>query len=278
MQTRRGFWKGFQQYNVVSFVVSSCMVVALVLYFADVTPRAKAGEAHAMRVVSSQCANTTASLNLHFASQRCIPENASQSNQNRDRARKKSIVAKSPVVSVTPKGSKGLERRALPAVHFIPQQWTMPFKSLLSASNSFPDTIPLPASTLQGSADNAFPYGQCTWWANQRYHELHGYFVPWRNYANAFQWVSRAAEFGWQVSGTPIVGSIMVLQPGVDGAYGLGHVGVVERILEDGRVIASSMNWGSHPEMVTQAIYALGPGVSFLFFQSPFQSPTGLRA
>jgi surface antigen len=247
----------------VNFVVSSCLVVALVLYFADVTPRAKAGGAHAVHEVLSQCVKTV-SLNLHFASQRCIPESVSQSYLIRDKAYKKSIVVKPPVVSVALNKSKGLEQRAGPAVHFVLQKSTKPFKPLLSAASSFLHTVPLSASMLQGSADNAFPYGQCTWWANQRYYELHRGFVPWRSNANAFQWVSRAIEFGWHVSDDPIVGSIMVLQPGIEGAYGLGHVGVVEQVLRDGRVIASSMNWGSHPGMVTQATYVLGSGVSFL--------------
>ena len=125
--------------------------------------------------------------------------------------------------------------------------------------------MPLSASMLRGSAGNVFPYGQCTWWANQRFYQLSGSFVPWSTHANAFQWVNRAIDYGWHVSGIPIVGSIIVLQPYVDGAYGLGHVGVVEHILTDGNVVASSMNWGSHPSMVTDATYMLGPGVSFIY-------------
>jgi surface antigen len=154
------------------------------------------------------------------------------------------------------------------AIHFVSQKLTRPFKPLLFASHGFLDvagrSMPLSASMLRGSAGNVFPYGQCTWWANQRYHQLYGSFVPWRTKANAFQWVNRAVEAGWHVSGTPIVGSIMVLQPNVGGAYGLGHVGVVERVLTDGRVIASSMNWGNHPNMITQDTYVPGPGVSFI--------------
>lgn len=32
---------------------------------------------------------------------------------------------------------------------------------------------------------NVFPYGACTWWADQRYYQLHGIFVPWHTQANA---------------------------------------------------------------------------------------------
>jgi surface antigen len=73
-------------------------------------------------------------------------------------------------------------------------------------------------SSPQGSV-NAFPYGSCTWWwwTNQRYFQLHGIFVPWRTQSNAWQWTARAYEFGWHVSGSPVVGAIIDLQPGVEG-------------------------------------------------------------
>jgi len=209
-----------------------------------------------------------ADLNLPYASQDCIPRDASHSDQKADTAHKMSIAGNAPVVPAAPDGTQASARPAIPAIHFVAQKRTTPSEPLPSTSHSSPHVtergMPLSASMLQGSADNIFPYGQCTWWANQRYHQLHGSFVPWRTNANAFQWVARAAESGWRVSGTPTVGSIMVLQPGVKGAYGLGHVGVVEQILTDGRVIASSMNWGNHPDAVTQATYAPGSGVSFV--------------
>ncbi|HLZ57685.1 MAG TPA: CHAP domain-containing protein [Ktedonosporobacter sp.] len=111
---------------------------------------------------------------------------------------------------------------------------------------------------------NTFPYGACTWWANQRYYQLHGVFVPWGNNANAWQWAERAQEYGWHVSLTPQVGAIIDLQPGTQGAYGLGHVAVVERVLDNGHVIASSMSWGGNPWAVTHFQFAPGPGVTFL--------------
>jgi surface antigen len=209
-----------------------------------------------------------ADLYLSYTSQRCIARDASQSDQNADTAHKMLIAVNAPVVPTAPDGPKASAQQAKPTIHFVPQKWTIPFELLLPAPDNSLDmagsSTPLSASMLQGSADNSFPYGQCTWWANQRYHQLHGRFVPWRNNANASQWVTRALESSWQVSDIPTVGSIMVLQPYVDGAYGFGHVGVVEQILTNGRVIASSMNWGNHPGMVTQVPYTLGPGVSFL--------------
>jgi surface antigen len=111
---------------------------------------------------------------------------------------------------------------------------------------------------------NPFPYGQCTWWADQRYYQLHNVFVPWHSNANAYQWTARAYEFGWRVSGVPHVGDIMVLQPGVQGAYYVGHVAVVEQVLSSGRFIASSMNWGGSRGAVSDAQFYAGPGVSFI--------------
>ncbi len=191
-----------------------------------------------------------------------------------------SIVAHLPVVFAAPNRPAALARQARLAIHFVPQKRAIPFIPLSPAFHVFLDvsgkthgfldasgtSAPIVGNgnILQGSAGNVFPYGQCTWWANQRYHQLHGIFVPWRLNADAFQWVARAIEFGWHVSGIPTIGSIMVLQPGVDGAYGSGHVAVVERILQNGKVIASSMNWGSRPSAVTQTSYVLGPGVSFI--------------
>jgi surface antigen len=121
-----------------------------------------------------------------------------------------------------------------------------------------------PAQAGMTGYGNPFPYPACTWWADQRYYQIHGIYVPWSNGANAWQWSSRAAEYGWRVSGTPMVGSIMVLQPYVDGAEGYGHVAYVEQILNNNRVIASSMNWGANPYTVTQGVFSSGGGVTFI--------------
>ncbi len=115
----------------------------------------------------------------------------------------------------------------------------------------------------QGSG-NVFPYGSCTWWANQRYYQLHGFYVPWRTQATAWQWTDRAHQFNWRVSSQPSLGAIVVLRPGVQGASGAGHVAVVEKILPNGHVIASNMSWGRSPGSVTNVEFTPGPGVSFI--------------
>ena len=116
-------------------------------------------------------------------------------------------------------------------------------------------------ATEQG---NFFPYGQCTWWANQRYYEKYGVYIPWTSNADAWQWTARAYDYGWHVSLRPTIGAIIDLQPWVQGAYGAGHVAVVEQVLSDGSVITSNMNWGATPSTVTNVQFAPGPGVTFL--------------
>jgi surface antigen len=152
-------------------------------------------------------------------------------------------------------------------------------RTVISGSHASTSTQYVPLNTISahtssatsaGSARppvgivNVFPYGQCTWWANQRYFRIHGVFVPWRTQSNAWEWTARAYQFGWHVSSSPIVGSIIDLQPWVEGAYGLGHVALVEQVLSNGHVIASTMNWGAYPWLVTYVEFAPGPGVTFI--------------
>jgi surface antigen len=130
----------------------------------------------------------------------------------------------------------------------------------LQKSGGAPVLGPLPAL---GQA-NLFPYGQCTWYANQRFYQLHHAYVPWVMGANAWQWTARAYQYHWRVSGSPSVGAIVDLQPWVQGAYNLGHVAVVEQVLGNGDVIASNMNWGAYYWAVTRVHFSPGYGVSFI--------------
>ena len=141
----------------------------------------------------------------------------------------------------------------------------MSLSSTSTRSTSVSSTITLGVLLATRRSGNVFPYGSCTWWANQRYFQLHSIFVPWKTQADAWQWTDRANQFGWHVSTSPVVGSIINLQPWVQGAYGLGHVAVVERILNNGHVIASNMSWGANPWQVTDVEFAPGSGVTFIY-------------
>ncbi len=107
-----------------------------------------------------------------------------------------------------------------------------------------------------------FFYGQCTDWANRRYHTLTGYWVPWLG--NADQWVAGAYNYSWTVSTQPVVPSIIVLQAGVQGAGGYGHVAVVESINSDGSVVTSDYNWAGDWAVETFVTFRPGPGVDFV--------------
>jgi len=119
----------------------------------------------------------------------------------------------------------------------------------------------------QGSLN--WPIGQCTYWANSRYHTLTGHWVPWNG--NADQWVAGARSAGWNVSQTPHVPSIIVLMPGVQGASNYGHVAVVENLVTAATpttVHTSNMNWyanGGGWDKVSYVDFTVGSGVYFVW-------------
>jgi surface antigen len=120
------------------------------------------------------------------------------------------------------------------------------------------------APVSSGGGPYRFAYGNCTYWANMRYHELTGYWVPWLG--NAWQWESGAYASGWIVSSTPHVPSIIVLQPYVQNASAYGHVAVVEHINADGSVDTTNYNWGwANWNRETWVTFSPGPGVSFVW-------------
>jgi surface antigen len=122
-------------------------------------------------------------------------------------------------------------------------------------------------SSSTGTIANAgfndyFTAGQCTYWADYEYHRLTGYAVTWSG--NASYWAIGAAGAGWTVSSAPKVYSIIVLQPGTQGAGADGHVGVVEGINSDGSVRTTNWNvvgWGQF----SWETYTPGPGVQFIW-------------
>jgi len=119
---------------------------------------------------------------------------------------------------------------------------------------------------LGGGSGDHFAFGNCTFWAALRYHQLTGHWVPW--VGNAYQWAYGAQQAGWIVSSSPHVPSIIVLQPGVQGAGWLGHVAIVEKINSDGSVYTSDMNWytnGGGWDRVSYYTFSIGSGVSFVW-------------
>ncbi|MEX0748799.1 MAG: LysM peptidoglycan-binding domain-containing protein [Candidatus Saccharimonadales bacterium] len=99
--------------------------------------------------------------------------------------------------------------------------------------------------------DNRHFGGQCTWYVAER-KGIYG-----ETWGHASQWANSAVARNIPVSTEPRVGAIA--QRG--GGYGgLGHVGIVEELLEDGRIRVRSMNlsgvWNIHDEIVAPSSYS----------------------
>ena len=93
-----------------------------------------------------------------------------------------------------------------------------------------------------GEDGSGYPYGQCTWWAYTRRHQL-GLPVG-SHFGNARSWGESAKALGYWVDGTPRhVGDIIVFAPGQQGAdANYGHVAIVEKINADGSIEISESN------------------------------------
>ncbi|BCL82944.1 CHAP domain-containing protein [Ktedonobacteria bacterium brp13] len=150
----------------------------------------------------------------------------------------------------------------------VQSNFTLPNGTNTSSIPTAPtDTSGGISSTSTGTLNTGFydPFspGQCTYWADYEYHRLTGKTVTWSG--NAQDWVYGAQAAGWNVSSTPHLYSIIVLQGGVQNAgYGTGHVGVVEGINSDGSVRTTNWNivgWG----VFSWQTYYPGPGVSFIW-------------
>ncbi|MEE1295393.1 MAG: CHAP domain-containing protein [Bifidobacterium sp.] len=93
-----------------------------------------------------------------------------------------------------------------------------------------------------GDNGNAYPWGQCTWWAYERRHQLG--LNTGSHFGDARSWASSAEALGYWVDHTPRkVGDVLVFRPGqanADGYY--GHVAVVEAVNKDGSIRISESN------------------------------------
>lgn len=82
-----------------------------------------------------------------------------------------------------------------------------------------------------GDSGNAYSFSQCTWWTYVRRHQLG---LPAGSYmGDGRMWADTARRLGYWVDNEPMVGDVIVFQPGQAGADGYyGHVGVVENVIE----------------------------------------------
>lgn len=92
-----------------------------------------------------------------------------------------------------------------------------------------------------GDTGNAYPWGQCTWWAYVRRHQLG---LPVGSYfGNGHAWAHSAAMLGYPVDNKPQTGDIIVFQPGQAGASAAyGHVAIVEQVHDNDSITISESN------------------------------------
>jgi surface antigen len=106
---------------------------------------------------------------------------------------------------------------------------------------------------------NTYPYGQCTFGAEQLAHDnVNGL-------GNARDWLWNAQRRGLPTGYTPRVGATVVFQPGVDGASWLGHVAHVVAVGSGGRFEIEAMNdaagWGRYAFRWVQ----MRGGIAFIY-------------
>ncbi len=101
---------------------------------------------------------------------------------------------------------------------------------------------PAPSSASSWGT-NWYYWGDCTWYAFERRKQL-GKPVG-NGWGNASNWAAQARSAGYSVNNSPSVGAIIQAHAWTNNAWGMGHVGVVERINPDGSILISEMNFGT---------------------------------
>jgi surface antigen len=112
-----------------------------------------------------------------------------------------------------------------------PESYTMNLGTFASRAATLDWQVSfVPTSRTRGTvrSSNLFPSGQCTYGAERQFY-LHFSVYP-EIRGDARLWYVDAKSHGWTVTNEPESNSVVVWQPGVDGALSTGHVGWVEGI------------------------------------------------
>jgi surface antigen len=120
-----------------------------------------------------------------------------------------------------------------------------------------------------GEGYGGLPYaeGNCTRYAWTRRPDL-----P-TTLGNAGTWDERAAAAGFPVDGSPQAGDVGVMEPGEHHAGGYGHVFYVERVVGDGTIVISEMNWAGYGIVSQRTIPAAG--IRFIHRKGAQPTPPG---
>lgn len=93
---------------------------------------------------------------------------------------------------------------------------------------------------------NANVLSNCVGYANGRFAEIQGKaFVKYQLTCNAENFIERAQRMGLKISSKPTLGGIMVWQKGGLGSSdGVGHVAIVEKIIDSNTIYTSESSYG----------------------------------
>ncbi|MDU6507155.1 MAG: CHAP domain-containing protein, partial [Staphylococcus sp.] len=119
--------------------------------------------------------------------------------------------------------------------------------SYVTSSNDNTETISAPVyynNSALNNQGNHYYFGNCTYYAFDRRQQL-GRSVG-SYWGNANNWASSARNAGLVVDHRPEVGAVFQTSAGY-----YGHVGIVERVNNDGSFYVSEMNWNGHFNDVT---------------------------
>src|SRR5690349_4797646 len=109
----------------------------------------------------------------------------------------------------------------------------------------------------------AVAWGQCTWWSQWKRQDEYLAHM-----GNALYWLGGAAARGYRTGGFPVAGATVVVQTGVQGAGGAGHVAHVEAAYPGGWFLVSEMNFywnGGGWGRVDYRFAHTGYGVYFIY-------------
>jgi surface antigen len=134
------------------------------------------------------------------------------------------------------------------------------------------DAYPFRTSRMDAPALWAFPARECTsyvaWRIRRDDHVPFTNFYRGAYWGNAANWATVARAVGVPTDGHATSGSVVVLQPGVDGAGTPGHVAIVVSVTKN-YVLVDDYNWGARGTYSRHWLaHQAYPSMTFLHFPS----------
>lgn len=139
-----------------------------------------------------------------------------------------------------------------------------------------PDIVPLLADCCGYHDGQSNPYlcngGNCVWWAAYKRDD-----ITTESLGNAMNWITNAPSYGFPVGKVPVVGAVVVYQPGVQWAGSVGHVAYVETVIDATHFTISEMSWGGDCTVHTRTSW-VEDGVDFIYHKNTVIRPSYVAA